>query len=121
MNPSTASGRLVKDLLWNFVVQTGQDSCYHCGNKMTRETFSVEHMKPWLDSDNPSEMFFDIKNIAYSHHSCNASAARRTTRLDLTPNERKERDATRKKEKWKILSKEEQQELRRSKYLRYGK
>lgn len=121
MNPSTASGRLIKDLLWDFVAKTGQDSCYHCGKKMTRETFSVEHITPWLDSDNPSEMFFDIGNISYSHHSCNVSAARRTTKLDLTSEERKERDACRKKEKWNALSKEEQRDIRRSKYLRYGK
>lgn len=121
MNPSTASGRLVKDLLWHFVQKAGQDCCFHCGGKMTRENFSVEHKTPWLDSEDPISMFFDIENISFSHSSCNFSAARKTTKLNLSPEERKDKDRVRKKVKWDSLSKEEQQKLRRSKYERFGK
>lgn len=77
MNPSTASGRLVKDLLWNFIVRCDEDSCSKCGEKMSRETFSVEHVRPWLDSENPLERFFDLENITFSHLDCNVKAARR--------------------------------------------
>lgn len=77
MNPSTASGRLVKDILYALVLETGQNTCYHCGDPMTRETFSVEHKEPWLDSEEPAKMFFDLNNISFSHHACNMRAARR--------------------------------------------
>ena len=78
MNPSTASGRLVKDLLWNFVETTGQSACCKCGEPMSRETFSIEHTTPWLDSDDPVGLYFDISNISYSHLRCNIETARRS-------------------------------------------
>lgn len=78
MNPSTASGRLVKDLLWNFVETTGQSACCKCGEPMSRETFSIEHVTPWLDSDDPVGLYFDIQNISYSHLKCNIEDARKT-------------------------------------------
>ena len=79
MNPSTASARLIKDLLWDFIVSSGKDVCVKCGQKMTRQTFSIEHVVPWLDSEDPISTFFDTKNIAYSHMSCNFRDARKKT------------------------------------------
>lgn len=76
MNPSTASGRLVKDILFKFVKEAGH-KCFICSGEMTRETFSVEHKTPWLDSEDPVKLFFDLENIAFSHKSCNIGAARR--------------------------------------------
>lgn len=78
MNPSTASARLVKDLLWNFVETTGQSACCKCGEPMSRETFSIEHVAPWLDSDDPVGLYFDLGNISYSHLRCNIADARKT-------------------------------------------
>lgn len=77
MNPSTASSRLVKDILFNFIDQQGIN-CYHCNSPMTREDFSIEHKTPWLDSENPKELYFDLDNISFSHLLCNTGAARRT-------------------------------------------
>ena len=77
MNPSTASHRLVKDILWELIKQTGQDLCCKCGEPMTRETFSIEHITPWIDSEDPVGLYFDLENIAFSHLSCNISDARR--------------------------------------------
>lgn len=77
MNPSTASARLVKDLLWNFVETTGQMACCKCGEPMSRETFSIEHVTPWLDSDDPVGLYFDLGNISYSHLRCNIGDARK--------------------------------------------
>lgn len=74
MNPSTASGRLVKDLLFDSISE--KNFCYHCGKAMTRENFTIEHKIPWLDSEDPVGLFFDLNNIAFSHHSCNVAAAR---------------------------------------------
>jgi hypothetical protein len=77
MNPSTASGRLVKDILFSLIQETGKNSCHVCWAEMTRDTFSIEHKDPWLDSDNPREAFFDLDNISFSHLACNSGRARR--------------------------------------------
>lgn len=77
MNPSTASHRLVKDILWKLIVDTGNDKCFQCGSEMTRENFSIEHKTPWLDSEDPLGLFFDLNNISFSHHSCNVGSARK--------------------------------------------
>lgn len=76
IHPSTASNRLIKDLLYRYI---SYDSvvCHQCGEPMTRDTFSVEHKIPWLDSDDPAGMFYDLSNIAYSHLACNIAAIRR--------------------------------------------
>lgn len=76
MNPSTASGRLVKDVLWKLIVETRQNMCYACSGEMTRETFSVEHKTPWLDSEDPVGLYFDLENVSFSHKVCNYSRAR---------------------------------------------
>ena len=79
MNPSTASYRLVKDTLWRLIQETNNSKCSKCNKEMSRETFSIEHIIPWLDSENPLVTFFDQKNITFSHLSCNVSDARRMT------------------------------------------
>lgn len=76
MNPSTAYGRLVKDIIWNFVEKTGYSDCCKCGLPMTRDTFSIEHVVPWLDSENPIALYFDLNNIDFSHMKCNRADAR---------------------------------------------
>ncbi len=81
MNPSTASGRLVKDILWKLIEQTNQNICCKCGNPMSRDTFSIEHITPWLDSGDPVGLYFDLDNIGFSHHSCNVSDRRDTREL----------------------------------------
>lgn len=73
MNPGTARHRLIRDLLFSYVKDV---PCFHCGKPLTRDTFSIEHKTPWLDSDDPLGLFFDLDNISYSHESCNYGAAR---------------------------------------------
>ena len=119
MNPSTASGRLLKDLLFKFL-QDANHVCHQCGKSMTREDFSIEHKEPWLDSKDPLKLFFDLNNIAFSHKSCNMAAARKPNKLVLTPEERKQHDAKVERQRWQKLSLEEQQEIRRRKYERSG-
>ena len=80
MNPSTASGRLLKDVLFKFVCETGNNSCHQCGEPMERETFSIEHIVPWLDSEDPIGLFFDLDNISFSHRTCNCAARRIPTK-----------------------------------------
>ena len=74
MNPSTASYRLVKDTLFRLAIEAGHN-CYRCGTALTRETFSVEHKVPWLNSPDPKVAYFDQTNIAFSHLVCNVVAA----------------------------------------------
>lgn len=81
MNPSTASQRLVKDILYSFVVKSGLNSCHQCNKPMSRENFSIEHKRPWFDSGDPVGLFFDLDNIGFSHHSCNVGAAKRKGRV----------------------------------------
>jgi hypothetical protein len=119
MNPGTASHRLVKDLLFKFVEQDGH-VCYQCGMPMTRNDFSIEHKTPWLDSEDPIKLFFDLNNIAFSHKFCNMAAARKPNKLNLTPEERKKHDADTERQRWQKLSTEEQQAIRRRKYERNG-
>lgn len=77
MNPSTAAGRLTKDILWSLVVKTGQSACCKCGEPMSRETFSIEHVTPWLDSEDPVGLYFDLENVSFSHLRCNIADARK--------------------------------------------
>jgi hypothetical protein len=77
MNQGTAAARLLRDILWKLIVQTNNNYCCKCKTEMTRQSFSIEHVKPWLDSDDPVGLFFDLDNISFSHLSCNLSSARK--------------------------------------------
>ena len=78
MSHGAARNRLVKSLLWDFVVKSKQNFCYHCGTEiLTIHDLSIEHKEPWLDSEDPISLYFDLTNIAYSHLSCNCSAGKR--------------------------------------------
>ena len=71
---------MVKDILFSLIQQTHQDVCFRCGQKLTRETFSIEHKQPWLNENNAKELFFELTNITFSHLKCNV-ASRRIKRL----------------------------------------
>lgn len=85
MNPSTASNRLVKDVLFKLICDSGLNSCYQCGEEMSRDDFSIEHKTAWLDSPNPVELYFDLDNISFSHILCNISKARRYNKGLVNP------------------------------------
>lgn len=111
MNFSTASNRMVKDTLFKLAVAAGY-KCHRCGGELIRESFSVEHKVPWLDSANPKELFFDQQNIAFSHLHCNVGAGRKQPPI-YTKEEAKQRDAARKRRDYTP-------ESRRDKYERTG-
>ncbi|WP_285374251.1 hypothetical protein [Pseudomonas sp. lyk4-TYG-107] len=77
MDPGTASNRLVKDVLFKLLSEL-KHRCHHCGLEMSRKDFSIEHKVPWLDSDDPVTLFFDLDNVAFSHIGCNVGARRQT-------------------------------------------
>ncbi len=116
MNPSTASHRLVKDLLFKYAVEESQLRCFHCGDWMSREDFSIEHMEPWLDSDDPVGLYFDLDNVTFSHIKCNSLAARRPHALND-----EDRRAARLNNLRRYKAKTYTSEKRREQYLRTGK
>ena len=74
---STAQARLVRMLLFKFVQTTGMDKCYRCGKPIcSREDCTIDHIEPWLHSDDPVGNFFNLDNIAFSHFICNSALSR---------------------------------------------
>lgn len=82
MPQGTASAKLRKLILFNLLKEANKNICYQCGGSIeTVEDLSIEHKIPWLHSDSPKKLFFDLNNIGFSHLRCNIKAARRTTEL----------------------------------------
>lgn len=117
MNPGTASHRLLKDILFDFVIRAGH-KCFQCGGDMTREDFSIEHKEPWIDSADPVGMFFDLKNIAFSHKRCNFGASRRPGKRHFTE---ADKIAAHRARSRRSNKKSYTPEKRRAQYLRTGK
>ena len=79
IDPGTVAHTLRKNLLFHFVKQTNNNICFQCNMEIKIiDDLSIEHKIPWLDSENPIELFFNLDNIAFSHLSCNIKAARQT-------------------------------------------
>lgn len=77
----TACNRLRKKILYAVLTKTHSFSlnCYHCHEYIGDiNKLSIEHKKPWLDSD--ISLFWDLDNIAFSHLSCNSLKSRRHTK-----------------------------------------
>lgn len=72
----TACNRLRKSVMFYLVTRLGLDDCYRCGLKVELDNFSMEHKQPWLYAENPTELFFELDNIAFSHLKCNYQARR---------------------------------------------
>jgi HNH endonuclease len=74
----TARNRLNKAIMFELMKRCKLDICYQCKKKINLvDDLSVEHKIPWLDSEDPVGLFFDLDNIAFSHTKCNYGAARR--------------------------------------------
>lgn len=66
MNFSTASHHLRKNILFNLSILSHNDKCFRCSYKIKYvNEFSVEHKIPWLHSENPRKLYFDLDNIAF--------------------------------------------------------
>lgn len=67
-----AQGILFKSLLYSFVVETKRDRCIRCGKLIEkREDLSIDHIEPWIHSDNPKKKYYSVENVGYSHKKCN--------------------------------------------------
>ena len=77
MNPGTAANRLKKMLLWKYLSMFGNNICFQCKKPIYHiEELSIEHKEPWLDSEDPVKLYFDLDNVGFSHLSCNIGAKR---------------------------------------------
>ena len=75
----TATAKLRKAILFQLLVEFGKNVCYQCKIQIRSvDDLSIEHKRPWLDSNDPIATFFDLNNIAFSHLSCNIGAARKS-------------------------------------------
>lgn len=73
----TACNRLRKSILFRMVQKLNLDVCSLCGKLIEdNKQFSIQHDTPWLDSESPIELFFDLDNISFAHLFCNGAAAR---------------------------------------------
>lgn len=117
MSYSSARHRLLKDVLFKLIVDSGLDTCYRCGKKISRDELSIDHKVDWLNSGKAEELFFDIENIAFSHFSCNTAASCEKKKLNLSPEERRKR-----KTQQALLSKKRNYDpvKRREQYLKHG-
>lgn len=75
---SKARNLLLRMVLFDAVRKLKRDTCFRCGETInTVEELSLDHKKPWLDSDDPFTTYFDLDNITFSHNSCNSRAGRK--------------------------------------------
>jgi len=71
----TASARLRKNIMFHLAQKCAMTTCFRCARPIeSAEEMSIEHKKNWLHSSEPSKLFFDIENIAFSHRDCNIKA-----------------------------------------------
>lgn len=71
-NRRTASHKLNRKIMFSLLVETGRGTCVRCSCDLTEDTFSIDHMENWLNSEDPRGLFFDIKNIDFSCKVCNS-------------------------------------------------
>lgn len=88
----TANARLRKSVMFHLVQKLKMDACFRCGQQIrTVDELSLEHPEAWQSAEDPVKAFFDLENIAFSHHLCNIGAASKPNKLSLTPAERAKR------------------------------
>jgi len=113
-----ASYKLLRMILYDFLVQSNRTKCFRCKNEiMSVNELSIEHKEAWQSSSNPLEMFFDLANIAFSHRSCNSKAAINPRKKYATREEYKRAMLDRKNEKKRTVY---DPDLRRLYYERTG-
>lgn len=89
MSHGTAVHRLRKSIIFALLGLLNLNVCFQCGEAIkSLEDLSVEHKVPWLDSEDPKKLFFDLSNIAFSHLVCNIKTSRKTGQKYFTEDER---------------------------------
>ncbi len=86
MPHGTATNRLRKKILFSLIQNAGLDNCFQCGKIIEKiDNLSIEHKIPWLNSSNPTGLFFDLDNIAFSHLFCNIANATKINQGNKAP------------------------------------
>ena len=76
MSSGKAASILRKNIMFSLVQQLDKDTCIRCNEKITSiREFSIDHIEPWLDAG--IDLYWDIKNIAFSHLRCNSAAGKK--------------------------------------------
>lgn len=79
MPHGTAANKLRKAIMFDLIKKAGKNICFQCGETIDNiSNLSIEHKIPWLDSEDPAGLYFDLDNIAFSHLTCNCKAGRYT-------------------------------------------
>lgn len=82
INFSTAQNRLKKIILFKYIKLANENICSICNLPIEDENdLTIEHNIPWIDSEEPKKLFWDLDNISFAHSKCNSSIARRKTSL----------------------------------------
>src|SRR3990167_2533934 len=77
MSQSNARPRLLRSVLFYILCNTGLNVCFRCNLKILElKDFTLDHKENWRGEKNP-ELYFDVKNIGFSHLSCNSAMTRR--------------------------------------------
>lgn len=84
----TASNRLRKIVMLELLRELKKDRCIRCLAIIRHyEDLSIDHKAPWLDVSR--ELFWDPRNIGFSHKRCNAIARRSAAGRKLGPSIRR--------------------------------
>jgi hypothetical protein len=82
-DPGTASHKLKKRVMFKLAVEAGRAVCLRCKKPIeSADEMSIDHIVAWLNSPDPITTFYDLNNVAFSHLSCNSSAAQRPATRD---------------------------------------
>ena len=77
-NFSTAANKLRKAIMFSLIQELNRDICHRCTLKIDSiSELSIEHIESWQSAEDPSESFYDLKNISFSHLKCNIRAVHR--------------------------------------------
>lgn len=85
MSSSTAYYRLLRDIIWA-MIERDRIMCHRCGQAMTRDTYSLDHIDPWRNSPEAPRLYFDLTNVKYTHNACNLRAANLNKTIESTLN-----------------------------------
>lgn len=72
-NHRTASHVLNRNIMMSLLKETKRDTCLRCAKPLTADTYSIEHLEEWLDSSDPKQKFFDLRNIDFVCKKCNST------------------------------------------------
>ncbi len=74
MRYTSAQAKLYRHLLFAYVCNAGHNQCMRCGEPMTAENMSIDHIEPWFGVD--VDLYWNLMNVKLSHKNCNSKYGR---------------------------------------------